>query len=277
MIIQETLQPSQEIRRQVDGRYLIITQSGGPVEIRAGNKLAVKMDINDRLYLTDEKGDLQQSIFIKNISGGENAIEIITSELLIDKRTSADLANALVSIAIGQRIGIDPVANIVQASITNAIHLALGQYIGIDPNANEVNLQAGAQVGIDPAANTVQAAITNAINLTVGQQIGIDPDANEISLAAGSEINLIHNKRQYNALTTVTITSGTASIAANSNREQLMLSADNTNAEKIWLGSTIGQGAYIAPGEKSTIHITETLTLSGTNNDKLYVAEVSLL
>lgn len=240
MKINWTLNPNESRKIQVDGKYLIVTKTAGRLEVAAGGSIPVDMDINERLHLVGNSPQ-DRAITVKNISGGLNEIEIITSDLLIDKKTAADLANALVSIAQGERVGIDPNANIVQAIIQNTVTLAANQLMGINPAANEVVATIQNLIGIDPASNVV----------TVDQP----------------------NKR-YNALASRTINAGSASIGNKNNRLQLLLTADSNNADVVWLGNTIGEGSPLTAGEKITLDCNRALTLSGTDNDQVHVAEI---
>ncbi len=243
-----TLQPDEERKEQVEGQYLVVTRTAGPVELVIGGSTPIEVDINDRVHLNAISPN-DRSIKIRNLSGGVNEFEIHTSDLLVDKRTAADLANALITIAPGERVGIDPAQNIVQSIIQNAITVATGQLIGIDATANDVD-----------------ATIQNAISIAASQVIGIDSTANTVNVALPD--------RQYNDLTSQTITAGTASIAANTNREELLLTADTANTATIWLGGTSGQGESLAAGEKVRLSINQALTLTGTNGDQVHVAEI---
>lgn len=273
MLIQETLQPDQEIRRQVDGKFLIVVNTAGPLEVRAGNKIAVNMDINDRLHLKDQdSGKIEHSISIKNISGGVNDIEILTSELLIDKRTSADLANAVISIAQGERVGIDPNANIVQAVITNAIQIAANQLTGIDPKANIVQLDQAINiaddqlVGIDPVANSVQ--VTNAIELKGKPKVGIDPACNHVKIK--------QHQTKYKPLEKIEFDDDDEKITVdeNSKRIKLILRAGLDNKKLVWLSDDEDKGIPLEPGERIELSTGKSVTLRGDEDDIVYLAEM---
>jgi hypothetical protein len=113
------LQPDEVKRVQFEGKWLIVTQATGPMELSIGGTTPIIVDEKDRVHLRDISPN-DRAIRIKNISGAVNTIELHTSDLLVDKRTAVDLKNAI-EIAPDQIIGIDQNANIVQAIIQNAI------------------------------------------------------------------------------------------------------------------------------------------------------------
>ena len=114
-----TLVPNEVKRIQFEGKWLVVTQATGPIELTIGGTTPIIVDEKDRVHLRDISPN-DRAIRIKNISGGVNAIELHTSDLLVDKRTAIDLKNAI-EIAPDQIIGIDPSANIVQSVIQNPV------------------------------------------------------------------------------------------------------------------------------------------------------------
>jgi len=134
-----SLQPNEDKRLQVEGRWLIVTQATGPVELSIGGTTPITVDEKDRVHLRDLSPN-DRAIRIKNVSGVVNELEIHTSDLLIDKRTAVDLQNAI-EIAPDQLIGIDPGANGVQAVIRNPIELVDDQQVCINPDCNVVRVE----------------------------------------------------------------------------------------------------------------------------------------
>lgn len=243
MKINWTLKPNETRKIQVDGKYLIVTKTAGRLEITAGGSIPVDMDVNERLHLVGDSPQ-DRAIIVKNISGGVNDIEIITSDLLIDKRTAADLANALVSIAQGERIGIDPNANIVQAIIQNSLQLAANQVIGIDPQLNQVTATLENAISINPAANTVRLDKADMLYQAL-DTINLDDDDEPIV------------------------------IAGNENRCQLILAAAQNNEGNIWLSDTTGKGVPLYAGERITLNCNQAMAITGEEDDKLFVAEIA--
>jgi len=204
MLREFTLQPNEDKRIQVEGRFLVITQATGPIELTIGGTTPVTVDEKDRIHLRGDSPN-DRAIRIKNVSGGVNTIELHTSDLLIDKRTGVDVQNSI-AIQEDQRIGIDPGANIVQAIVQNPIRfdvdentvkIAKNQCVGIDPKKNKVKAKIQNLIGIDPNKNTVKAevqnlvgirpdnnqvraTVTNELVLVPSQLIGIDPDSNQV-------------------------------------------------------------------------------------------------
>ncbi len=131
MLREFILQPDEVKRIQFEGKWLIVTQATGPMELTIGGTTPIIVDEKDRIHLRDISPN-DRAIRIKNVSGGVNVVELHTSDLLVDKRTAIDLKNAI-EIAPDQRIGIDPGANIVQAVVQNPVC--------IDLDCNTVQLQ----------------------------------------------------------------------------------------------------------------------------------------
>ncbi len=125
------LQPNEVKRIQFEGKWLIVTQASGPIELTIGGTSPIVVDEKDRVHLRDISPN-DRAIRINNISGAVNTIELHTSDLLVDKRTAVDLKNAI-EIAPDQLIGIDQNANIVQSIIQNPIC--------IDQDCNTVKLE----------------------------------------------------------------------------------------------------------------------------------------
>ena len=349
MLREFTLQPDQETKVQVEGKFLVITKSSGPVELVIGGTTPIIVDLHDRIHLRGDSPS-DRAILIKNISGGVNNFEIHTSDLLVDKRQATDVPDSI-QVAPNQRIGIDPDVNIVQSIIqnpvridanNNTVRILADEIIGIDPNSNTVQafiqnpvhidadnntvrIQADEIIGIDPNSNTVQAFIQNPIQIdtdnntvrigadeiigidpnsntvnailqdpvtvAVDQLIGIDPAANTvqasilnpISIAADqlvcidpacNEVDITKHDVQYQSLDTVTIASNTGNVAANAARDQLLLTADPANTDPIWLGDATDKGLPLLPGDKQMLDSNQALTLTGTDGDRLFVAEL---
>ncbi len=131
MLREFTLQPDEVKRIQFEGKWLIVTQATGPVELTIGGTTPIIVDEKDRIHLRDVSPN-DRAIRIENISGAVNTIELHTSDLLVDKRTAIDVKNAI-EIAPDQIIGIDPNNNIVQAVVQNPVC--------IDESCNTVQLQ----------------------------------------------------------------------------------------------------------------------------------------
>ena len=113
------LQPNEVKRIQFEGKWLIVTQATGPIELNIGGTLPVIVDEKDRVHLRDLSPN-DRAIRLRNVSGAVNTIELHSSDLLVDKRIATDLKNAI-EIAPDQIIGIDPSANIVQSVIQNPV------------------------------------------------------------------------------------------------------------------------------------------------------------
>jgi len=141
------LQPNEDKRLQIEGRYLVITQATGPLELTLGGTTPITVDEKDRIHLRGASPN-DRALRIKNVSGGVNTIELHTSDLLIDKRTGVDVQNSI-AIQDDQLVGIDPSANIVQSVVQNPIKL--------DSNGNTIKIADGQCVGINPEKNTVKA------------------------------------------------------------------------------------------------------------------------
>jgi len=131
MLREFTLQPNEVKRIQFEGRWLIVTQATGPMELTIGGTTPIIVDKKDRVHLRDISPN-DRAIRINNISGGVNTIVLHTSDLLVDKRTAIDVKNAI-EIAPDQLIGIDSQNNIVQAVVQNPVC--------IDEDCNTVQLQ----------------------------------------------------------------------------------------------------------------------------------------
>ena len=274
MLREFTLQPNEEKRIQVEGKFLVVTKAAGPVELTIGGTTPVTVDLHDRVHLRDDSPN-DRSIRIKNISGGVNVFEMHTSDLLVDKRQAIDVKESI-KIAPNQRVGIDPDVNIVQAIIQNAIQ--------IDPASNVIRIDDGELIGIDPNANIVQAIIKNAIALEPKQSICIDPECNTVKLNEKSyryqnlPTIVIENKNKDddddddddddNGNQTITIT-----IGANPLREQLILTSDHTNAKSVWIGGVEDEGIPLAPDKRIILDTGEAITLAAKKQHRIYVAE----
>ncbi|MBX2809758.1 MAG: hypothetical protein KTR20_14125 [Cellvibrionaceae bacterium] len=132
MLREFILQPDEVKRIQFEGKWLIVTQASGPIELTIGGTTPIIVDEKDRVHLRDLSPN-DRAIRLKNIAGAMNTIALHTSDLLVDKRTAIDLKNAI-EIAPDQIIGIDQTANIVQAIIQNPVC--------IDEACNTVQIQA---------------------------------------------------------------------------------------------------------------------------------------
>lgn len=214
MLREFTLQPDQETKVQVEGKFLVITKSSGPVELVIGGTTPIIVDLHDRIHLRGDSPN-DRAILIKNISGGVNNFEIHTSDLLVDKRQATDVPDSI-KVAPSQRIGIDPDVNIVQSIIqnpvridanNNTVRILADEIIGIDPNSNTVQafiqnpvhidadnntvrIQADEIIGIDPNSNTVNAILQDPVTVAVDQLIGIDPDANTVQASILNPISI---------------------------------------------------------------------------------------
>ncbi len=131
MLREFILQPDEVKRIQFEGKWLIVTQASGPLELTIGGTTPLIVDEKDRVHLKGLSPN-DRAIRIRNVSGAVNSIQLHTSDLLVDKRTAIDLKNAI-EIAPDQIIGIDQSANIVQAIIQNPIC--------IDEQCNTVKLE----------------------------------------------------------------------------------------------------------------------------------------
>ncbi len=267
MLRQFVLQPNEDKRLQIEGRYLVVTQATGPIELSIGGTTPITVDQNDRIHLRNDSPN-DRAVRLKNVSGGVNTIELHTSDLLIDKRTGVDVTNAIV-IAEDQRIGIDPQANIVQAVIQNPVR--------IDPQGNTITIAKGQCVGIDPKKNSVKATLTHPVEIEDNQLIGINP--------AKNTVNVIRKGKLYRAMPTLTFTAPQGSppdtviehtIAPNAIRDVLILTASTDNAQPVWLGGTEGQGTPVFPGDRLFVEGNHGLTLAAKTDHTLYVAEVIL-
>ena len=63
-------------------------------------------------------------------------------------------------------------------------------------------------------------------------------------------------------------------IAANPLRQQLLLRANPSNKNPVWLGGQENEGTPLFPGEKITLTTTDALPLVGEAGDWCYVAEL---
>jgi len=64
-------------------------------------------------------------------------------------------------------------------------------------------------------------------------------------------------------------------IAGNSLRKELILTASKTNQGLLWLGGEENTGTPLAPSEKITLQTDEPITVLGEAGDWLYVAELA--
>ncbi len=113
------LQPNEVKRVQFEGKWLIVTQATGPIELTIGGTTPIIVDEKDRVHLRGISPN-DRAIRINNISGGVNTLVLHTSDLLIDKKTAIDVKNAI-EIAPDQLVGIDSQNNIVQAVVQNPV------------------------------------------------------------------------------------------------------------------------------------------------------------
>jgi len=309
MLREFILQPNEDKRLQVEGRFLVITQATGPIELTIGGTTPVTVDEKDRIHLRGDSPN-DRALRIKNVSGGVNAIELHTSDLLIDKRTGVDVQNSI-AIQEDQRVGIDPGANIVQAVVQNPIQLdsdgntikiEKDQCVGIDPKKNTVKAEVQNAVGIKPDENDVKATVTNDLILKADQVIGIDEAKNKVdaTLSHAVEIkenqrigidekqNVVEVKRQQKAINTVSTLSFTApdnsppetvvtrSVAANDKRESLIVTAEPNNAAPVWLGGKQGEGTPVFPGDRLFIDGNNTLDFAALGGNTLYASEITI-
>ena len=119
MLREFTLQPDEVKRIQFEGKWLIVTQASGPIELTIGGTTPLVVDEKDRVHLRDLSPN-DRAIRIRNVSGAVNTIQLHTSDLLVDKRTAVDLKNAI-EIAPDQIIGIDADRNVVKSVIQNPV------------------------------------------------------------------------------------------------------------------------------------------------------------
>lgn len=174
MLQEFTLQPEEVRRLQLDGKWLIVTQATGPLELIIGGTTPVLVDEKDRIHLRDLSPN-DKAIRVRNVSGAVNNVELHTSDLLIDKRTATDLKNAI-EIAPDQLIGIDANRNIVRSVIQNPIR--------IDSSQNTVQAEVLNAVRIDGRKNTVKAEVQNPIS--------INPDHNTVRIEPVNTITTYH-------------------------------------------------------------------------------------
>lgn len=240
MLRQFTLQPNEDKKVQFEGQFLVVTQATGPVEFSIGGTTPITVDEKDRIHLRSDSPN-DRAIRLKNISGGVNEIEIHTSDLLVDKRTGTDIKNAI-QIADDQRVGIDPTANIVQAVIQNPIK-------------------------IDPAQN--------AITIQPDQCVGIDPNKNQMEIK--------QKQKAYENLPTIEFIAlpgapvdepVTQTLAANPQRDLLILTADSHNLEPIWIGGEVGQGVPLLAGERMFLEGNHALDFAAMTHHVMYAAHV---
>ena len=252
------LQLDEEKRLQVEGKYLTITQASGPIELTIGGTLPVTVDEKDRIHLRDDSPN-DRSIRIKNVSSGHNFVEIHTSDLLIDKRTAIDVNNSI-SIAADQLVGIDPMANIVQAEVTNPVRFdATDNIVKIDPLANAVEATIQNSIQIDPTANAVDATIQNAVQID----------------SAANEVTPVHAVQTFSSLPTITFAASSPpiEIAGNALRDTLILSSDASNIGTIWIGGVANEGTPLAPGQRIEWRLISALNVVGDENDTLYIGQ----
>ncbi len=300
MLRQFTLQPNEDKRLQVEGRFLVITQATGPIELTIGGTTPVTVDEKDRIHMRGDSPN-NRAIRIRNVSGGVNDIELHTSDLLVDKRAGVDVKNSI-AIADDQRIGIDPGANIVQAIVQNpirfdvdenAVKIEDGQCVGIDPDKNTVKAIIQNLIGFKPDQNQVKATITHDLILKPGQKIGIDPNANQVNALVTIKANQLvginpdkntvkvtRQEKEVNNLPTLDFevvapeTMAELFITANNLRDSVILTADVNNAEPVWLGGTKGEGTPIFPGDRMFIEGTNKLFFVAPDSHALYASEV---
>ena len=240
MLREFTLQPNEDKRLQVEGKYLVVTQATGPLELTIGGTTPITVDEKDRIHLRSESPN-DRAIRIKNVSGGTNTIELHTSDLLVDKRTGTDIKNEI-QIAEDQRIGIDPQSNIVQAVIQNPVK--------IDDKQNTVKLYKNTCVGIDGKKNKVEV-------IRKGKEYKALP-----AIIFTADPNDPPNQLiQQN-------------IAANVHRDVAVVTADPNNAEPIWLGESELQGVPLFPGDRLFIEGENKLTFSAKSGHTMYAAEI---
>ncbi len=287
MLRQFVMQPNEDRRLQIEGRFLVITQATGPIELTIGGTTPITVDEKDRVYLRDSSPN-DRAVRIKNVSGGVNTIELHTSDLLVDKRAGVDVKNAI-TVAEDQRIGIDPGANIVQAIIqnpvridpdSNTITIAANQSVGIDPHKNRVQaaviepvlLAPNQVIGIDPEQNAVDATLTHPVAIAAGQKVGIDPDHNAVTVP--------FKAKRYQTLPTLVFTDADPeaviekTITSNAQRESLVLTADPLNGDAVWLGGIEGEGTPVFPGDRVFIDGNDPVTLAAKDGHTLYAAEI---
>ncbi|MBX2809757.1 MAG: hypothetical protein KTR20_14120 [Cellvibrionaceae bacterium] len=63
-------------------------------------------------------------------------------------------------------------------------------------------------------------------------------------------------------------------LAGNPQRRALILTANKTNQDLLWLGGAENQGVPLQPGERLSLDTTETIEVIGKAGDWLYVAEL---
>jgi len=240
MLRQFTLQPNEDKRLQIEGKFLVVTQATGPVELSIGGTTPITVDEKDRIHLRSESPN-DRAIRIKNVSGGTNTLELHTSDLLVDKRTGTDIKNQI-QIADDQRIGIDPQANIVQAVIQNPVK-------------------------IDSSQNTIKIAKS--------QCVGIDPKKNQVDILRKHKTFNALPRLVFSSESGVSIDDPIVlSISKNDHRDVLLITANSNNLEPIWIGGEFEQGMPLFPGDRLFIEGQNEIQFSALTDHVLYAAEV---
>ena len=286
MLRQFTLQPNEEKRIQFEGRFLVVSQATGPIELNIGGNMPITVDEKDRIHL-DSNSPNDRAIRIRNVSGGVNDIELHTSDLLVDKRTGVDVKNALI-IADDQRVGIDPSSNIVQAIIQNPVRfdndenfikIEPDQCIGINDKKNIVKafIQHAIQIDadqnvikIDKDQNEVKATIAHALILEEGQLIGIDPNKNLVKVKRNTKAFLPLDKISFESDNDDDIEK---IIEGNTARESLTLTADMTNTAPVWIGNEANHGTPLFPGDRLFVDGANEINLVAPKDQIVYVSE----
>ncbi len=274
MLRQFTLQPNEDKRIQFEGRFLVVTQATGPVELSIGGTTPITVDEKDRIHLRGESPN-DRAIRIKNVSGGVNELEIHTSDLLVDKRTGVDVKNAI-QIADDQLVGIDPGANIVQSIIQNPVR--------IDSNENTIKIEKSQCVGIDIKKNTVKSVVQNpvridpnenAVKIVKGQCVGIDPKKNQV--------DVIRKSKEFKTLPTAIFEAPANSppdfevehvVNANHKRDLLVVTADANNLAPIWIGGEVSKGVPLFAGDRLFLEGQNYFVFVGKADHIMYIAEI---
>ena len=225
--------------------------------------------LRELLLLPDEVKRLQvegQWLIITQATG---PIEITiggTSPIIVDEKDRVHLRNMSPNDRSIRVRNISGATNLVElhtsdllvdkqtaVNIKDAIFIAPDQQVGIDPNSNIVQAVVQNAVCIDEQCNTVKLQQDNITYYPLPTVV--------FSAAVGGDNEEIVTDK--------------AVIDANSQRQQLILTANPSNQQPVWLGGEKNTGTPLLPGEKLTLATHEALTLLGQIDDWVYVAELA--
>lgn len=131
----------------------------------------------------------------------------------------------------------------------------------------------GADGSIVEVAGTVDAVLQQPVEIAAGQEVTVNGLLIPENVTFTAPVPIKPNSG-VTGLAPLVIAAGVASIAASALRSGVLLEADDTNTDPVWIGSAVaGSGVRLKPGDSLPLNTDGLINMAGTNGDTIYVLE----